>query len=286
MVAVPVKPPELATTWRFSPIDRAGKGATSEVWRALDRETGLTVALKVGTTAESARIFADEAERQALATSPLIPELVDVGWLPTALGADTDGRLLQVPEGERRPYLASTWIDGRTLDAVAPDAPSLRHSLALAVARDIGSALADLHVAGVAHGDVKPSNILLETLAPPANAPTACRWRAYLVDLGLAVQADERQVRGATPRYLPPELWDGSADADPRARDRFALGLVLAEILASRATVGRGARPARTQRTSSRPFRPPLCRAAVGRSRSTTARELDRCARQRGARCG
>jgi serine/threonine protein kinase len=43
--------------------------------------------------------------------------------------------------------------------------------LALIVARDLGRALADLHAAGLAHGDIKPQNVLYDASRPSAGRP-------------------------------------------------------------------------------------------------------------------
>ncbi len=91
----------------------------------------------------------------------------------------------------------------------------------------MGEALAELDRSGVAHGDVKPANILLTRTRSTAGDA----WRASLVDLGLAGDASNTSPSGGTLRYMPPELWVGARGGDGRARDRFALGLVLAEVL-------------------------------------------------------
>jgi serine/threonine protein kinase len=96
-------------------------------------------------------------------------------------------------------------------------------------ATDILSALRRCHDSGIIHRDVKPSNILLAT-----------DGRAMLSDFGLAkllaVQHSLR-VRSTTsscmfvgtPRYAPPEAWDG-AEPGP-AWDIYSLGMVLYEKL-------------------------------------------------------
>jgi hypothetical protein len=43
--------------WRFEPVESAGKGATSEVWKARDRLTGGQVALKIARSHEGAAIL-------------------------------------------------------------------------------------------------------------------------------------------------------------------------------------------------------------------------------------
>jgi transcriptional regulator with GAF, ATPase, and Fis domain len=89
--------------------------------------------------------------------------------------------------------------------------------------RDVSLALADLHAVGVAHGDIKPSNVI-------AARSEAGEWQCGLIDLGLAEAANSAVPRGATLRYLPPEFQSG-APSDGRSRDLWALGLTLLEWL-------------------------------------------------------
>src|SRR5436190_2120829 len=70
-----------------------------------------------------------------------------------------------------------------------------------------------------------------ERLSWALSSNEASAWRATLVDLGLAVDANLATPAGGTLRYMPPELWVGARGGDGRARDRFALGLVVAEVL-------------------------------------------------------
>src|SRR5262245_17868879 len=197
----------------FRLVRRLGEGASATVWLAA-RENEDRVALKVASSMELARTLADEALHASLALSPRLPELVDVGILRL------DGRVAEVLEaGARdanaRPFVALRWREGRALGA---SAGGDRIALALRVAHDVGEALADLHDVGVAHGDVKPDNLVIDA-----------GGRAALVDLGLACDAGTRAVHGGTPRYLG----RGDRDlGDARARDLLALGIVLAEIAA------------------------------------------------------
>ncbi|APR78113.1 Response regulator of zinc sigma-54-dependent two-component system [Minicystis rosea] len=163
----------------------------------MDTRSHGAVALKIARGAEHAALLAREATQAALALSPRLPELLDVGRLP-------DGRA----------FIALRWMEGAALDPrrVSGD----RKALALRVAAGIGEALADLHGVGLAHGDVKPDNILLDA-----------HGDVRLLDLGLAGPAHAGAVTGATLRYLA----RGDADlGDARARDLLALGVVIAEI--------------------------------------------------------
>ena len=212
MVAAAATPTQLANTFPFELLEELGRGATSRVFEARDQRSGALVALKIGVAEGSHAFLAEEAERLWRARSSRIPALIDLGEIPKDAKAFAGA-----------PFLALTLTPGRALDVRAERSPDERLALALTVARDIGFALAALHEAGVAHGDVKPENILVQE--------GAGGLEARLVDLGLAGDADLRTPRGGTPRYLPPETWLSCDTGDGRARDRLALGIVLAEIL-------------------------------------------------------
>lgn len=174
--------------------------------------------LKIG-RADTSRFLASEAERLGLACSVGLPLAKDVGRLPTTG--------LMLPEWHGAPYLLMTRLPGRPLSQVITEGLSAaaKVELALALARDLGRALADLHDAGVAHGDVKPSNVLV---ASPGAA--ALDWSCRLCDLGLATTGD--LLTGATPRYLPPEVHQTSlGPSSAPSRDLWALGITLLEVL-------------------------------------------------------
>jgi transcriptional regulator with GAF, ATPase, and Fis domain len=133
------------------------------------------------------------------------PALLDAGVVPEgAAGLSAGAR-----------FVATTWIEG---EALHPARVGDRERLAARVAHGVGRALAELHEAGVRHGDVKPANILI--------SDRTCT----LVDLGLAARIGIDAVIGGTPRYLAPD-WLATRDTAGPEADLFALGLVLAEIL-------------------------------------------------------
>lgn len=179
----------------------AGSGGDAEVYRGeLD---GVSVALKVGRG--SAERLAREAEVLALASSTGMPALLSVGWVKR----EQDQWWVVERGPEARPCLVLDWRPHHEADA------SVTRTLALA--RDVGGALADAHALGIAHGDVKRDNVVISRAG-----------RATLLDWGLACPVHQRELTGATPRYL------ATSDADlgdARARDLLAFGVLLAEEL-------------------------------------------------------
>lgn len=95
--------------------------------------------------------------------------------------------------------------------------------------RQILSAVEHLHVHGITHNDIKPSNILL-----------AADDRPVLIDFGFAQQWDTRRpdrflssLSWGTVEYLSPERAQGQLH-DERLSDVWAIGITLYELVVGR----------------------------------------------------
>jgi len=190
---------------RYRLIEPLCAGTTGRVWSAETPE-GEVVVLKVGHERSLAGALAYEALLAALVHSPHMPALRGLGLVKL-----DEVACAACPDDRGVPALALAPASGTT---VATSRGTL--DIARRVARGVGAALADLHELGLAHGDVKPANIVADDRA------------AMLIDWGSVSGATNTSVRGATPRYL------GRNDrslGDARERDLLALGIVLAELI-------------------------------------------------------
>lgn len=119
---------------------------------------------------------------------------------------------------------------GNLFDMLATS-PPLTTREKLDIVFDISSGLERIHECGIAHGDMKLSNIMVF----PSDRP-ACRFTGKISDFGSSIAADdaeERKIYRGSPGYCPPDaLTERTMSmADLQTCDIFALGLCTWEIL-------------------------------------------------------
>ena len=115
------------------------------------------------------------------------------------------------------PYVAVEHVRGAPLDALLAHAGALPPAAVRAVALDLARALAAVHAAGWVHGDIAPSNVLVDDAG-----------ESRLIDFGLATRAGVKRADIAgKPGYVAPEAIRAGA-ASP-AEDVYGWGVVVAE---------------------------------------------------------
>ena len=195
---------------RYRIVEILGQGGMAAVYRAVDENLGVEVAVKENlfTTEEYARQFRREAVILANLRHPNLPRVTD--------------HFVVEQQGQ---YLVMDYIEGEDLrqrmDRVGPLPDQEVVILGIAIC----DALKYMHSRKpmVLHRDIKPGNVKITP-----------NGHIYLVDFGLAKVVQGRQAtttgaRAMTPGYSPPEQY-GTARTDHRT-DIYSLGATLYSAL-------------------------------------------------------
>ncbi|MGE5100533.1 MAG: protein kinase domain-containing protein, partial [Deltaproteobacteria bacterium] len=206
---------------RYAIERELGAGGMAIVYLAHDRKLDREVALKVlrpelGAVLGSER-FLTEIKISARLDHPHILTLIDSG--------DADGML----------YYVLPYVRGETLRDKLSREHQLGQDEALAITKQVASALDYAHRQGLVHRDIKPENILLQ------------EGEAMLTDFGIALAVKEAGgnrltqtgLSLGTPQYMSPEQATGDRGVDARS-DIYSLASVLYEMLAGEPPVTGG----------------------------------------------
>ena len=197
-----------------------GDGGMGRVYRALDPRFDRLVAVKVlhphlASSPELARRFTAEAVIQAKLRHPNIVAVYDFV---------ADGETLAI---------VMEFVDGRSLEKVISDSGGpLAPERCVALMSQVLSAMAYAHEQGLVHRDVKPSNILVETIRDEEHAK--------VMDFGIAKILGDDKLRTATGAkmgtlaYMSPEQVKSPKNVDARS-DIYSLGATLYEMTTGRA---------------------------------------------------
>jgi transcriptional regulator with GAF, ATPase, and Fis domain/tetratricopeptide (TPR) repeat protein len=223
---------------RYRLIRRLGEGASGEVFLADDLVAREPCAVKLHQQAEDAdaRRLLAEFSRLAELSHRSILRVRDVG---------------RVRQGSfsGRPFLVTDHVAGRPLGSLG-DGAGGGHRLArfLAAADDLADALAYLHGRGWIHGDLTPSNVLLDEAGRP-----------ILIDFGLSARAAGSAGGGAangTLGFVAPEALVG--ERTPLC-DIYGLGATLYAAWTGTPPFGTGLGAIRRAREGAPPTPSSLC---------------------------
>ncbi|MGI5506805.1 serine/threonine-protein kinase [Lentzea sp. CA-135723] len=237
-----------------------GSGGMAEVYRAYDRSSESSVAVKIFT---GPGLPDDELRLQREAS--MLASLDCPGIIPVYASGSVS----------RRPYYVMREIPGGTLRQRMRE-PLPPRFVAL-IGGQIAAVLDHVHGLGVVHRDIKPSNILIDDEEK----------QAYLADFGLALVAEVTRVTTSgvlvgTAGYLSPEQVRGT-DVGPAA-DVYSLGLVLLECLTGRNEYPGGDAEAALARLARAP-RIPVDLPLAWSSLLSAMTDMDPAARPSAAQC-
>jgi tRNA A-37 threonylcarbamoyl transferase component Bud32 len=231
-----VPPPALALG-KFQLLEKVGEGAAGVIWRARDTELDRIVALKLPRSGQ----FEDSRDRDRfLRESRALARLHHSNIVAIHdVVHEADGL-----------FIVEDYVDGVSLkEWLTTHRPTFRRAAELVYV--VADALGHAHELGVIHRDVKPANVMLESVNPddasagvphrqaaelPESSIASLRVRPRVMDFGLAKRDTDDvtitidgQVLG-TPVYMSPEQFRAPHAVDCRA-DIYSLGVLLYEML-------------------------------------------------------
>jgi serine/threonine protein kinase len=197
-----------ALNQRYDVLAEAGHGSMGNVYKARDRETGETVALKL----LKPEIASDQAMMERFKNELLFARKI------------THKNVCRVHDFNRIGGLAYTsmeFVEGESLRSVMNRFGGLPVRKAIGVALQICSGLKEAHAQGIVHRDLKPENVMIDS-----------NGNVKIMDFGIArsMEAGTRLTGSmvGTPAYMAPEQVGGKA-IDYRT-DIYSLGLMLYEM--------------------------------------------------------
>jgi serine/threonine-protein kinase len=192
------------STGRYRLLRELGRGASGAVYLARDEELDRPLALKI--LHPGARSQALESRARA--------------WLEARVAASIrhPGVVAIYDLDEEHHLVAMELCEGGSLRDLVAKGP-LPPDEALRRAAELCATLAAVHRRNIAHGDVKPGNLLLRSAGGDL----------VLVDFGLAkLQGSEESGKGGTLAYMAPEQRQGSVTP---LSDVHAAGVITVELL-------------------------------------------------------
>ena len=208
---------------KYDILEKIGAGAFADVYKARDTILERTVALKIPAPFLLRDPgFIDRFQREARAAANLKhPNIVTT---------------YDMSEIEGVYYIAMEYLPGRTLRDIIKEEGALPLDRTLDITEQVAGALDYAHAQGLAHRDVKPSNIIIDA-----------EGHATLTDFGLVKAMAEATLtsKGAivgTPEYMSPEQAEGKP-TDKRS-DIYSLGIVVYQMLTGQVPFSADSTPA------------------------------------------
>ncbi|MCO4761095.1 MAG: serine/threonine protein kinase, partial [Myxococcales bacterium] len=203
---------------RYEIEGRLGKGGMAVVYKAMDRNFGRSVAIKVLRT---------DVAKDPIAAKRLIREARAAGQLhhPNII------TMHDVGTAEGMVYIVMEVLVGSELSDLMEEVGAIDLLRSLDIGRQVASALVVAHRAGIIHRDIKPENLFLIDTTTGSDYVKMLDFSIAKLPSAMVTAALTRagSVFG-TPHYMAPEQVEGRTVC-PQT-DLYALGAVLYECIA------------------------------------------------------
>ena len=204
---------------RYEILGTLGKGGMGTVYRALDRDLGGEVAVKV---------LLPAAFDEGTTVSVTLKQEIQLARKITHRNVV---RMHDLGEADGLRFLTMEYVPGTTLRDILDKKGALALAPGLQIAKQLCRGLTAVHEAGIIHRDIKPPNIMV--------LPNGV---VKLMDFGIARAAEgaDPATQGGqavgTPYYMSPEQAVGR-ELDARS-DIYSVGVVLYELFSGTRPIG------------------------------------------------
>jgi len=212
---------------QFELLDELGRGGTSTVYRAKERETGDIMAVKI--------IIADDEDADHMR---LRERFIEEARVHARLQHPNTISVYAYDGHGNTFFIAMEYVDATPLiDIIEKEAP-LEPERVVHIARQICGSLTEAHSNGIIHRDMKPENVLITNVDGDENY-------VKIIDFGLAKKVGTNKhltqagVAVGSPTFMAPEQVELRKDLDERV-DIYALGALIYGALSGRAPFDTG----------------------------------------------
>jgi len=195
---------------RYQIIEEIGKGGMGKVYKVLDKEVNVKIALKL-------------INPEIAADKKVIERFRNELRVARDIAHKNVCRMYDLNKEVGAYFITMEYVDGEDLKGLIRKMGRLSPGQAISIAKQVCEGLTEAHKLGVIHRDLKPQNIMIDR-----------DGNARIMDFGIARSLRAKGITGSgvmigTPEYMSPEQVEGK-ETDQRS-DIYSLGVILYEMV-------------------------------------------------------